>query len=292
MARQGKNAKTGKDVTIQLSKRALLYFFGYHFWEAFKKFVLWMLVITVAITAVGLIRSAQIFGMPDSEIATAFLAPLPRVAAAFLAVVMIYALIRAIVSTLTTKYAFTPKGVVIQSGWPTRRTTIVDYAHIQKMTIVSNLFDRMLNATYVQLDLIGGAPGVLLEAVDAQAVKNIQEKLSIPNHALLSAVTPTSPMALTEKKAKPTRKSPAKRTNHKRPKTKKTAKKLSKPKTQKTPSTKAASAHKKSSKTKTVNKKSSTSSIAKSLFSARSYIAKNDKSRTSSREDLPKHVNV
>jgi membrane protein YdbS with pleckstrin-like domain len=288
MARQGKNAKTGKDVTIQLSKRAFFYFFGYHFWEAFKKYVLWMLVITVAITAVNLIRSAQIFGMPDSEIATAFLAPLPRVAAGFLAVVMIYALIRAIVSTLTTKYAFTPKGVVIQSGWPTRRTTIVDYAHIQKMTIVSNLFDRMLNATYVQLDLIGGAPGVLLEAVDAQAVKNIQEKLSIPNNALLSAVTPTAPLTLTEKKAKPVRKSHTKRAIQKRP----NAKRPSKPKAKKTPSTKAASARKKSPKTKTVNKKSSTNNIAKSLFNARSYIAKNYKSRTSNREPSPKHVKV
>ncbi len=190
MARQAKSPGSTKDTSIKLSRRALLYFFGYHWWAAFKKLILWVLILIVAATALSLIRSAQIFGMADGDIAKAFLSPLPRALAAFLALITMYALIRALVSAKSTKYAFTPKGVVIQSGWPTRRTTIVDYNHIQKMTIVSNPFDRMLRAAYVQLDLIGGAPGVLLEAVDAQAVKDIQAKLSIPNNALLAAVTP------------------------------------------------------------------------------------------------------
>ncbi|MDQ5944552.1 MAG: Bacterial domain [Patescibacteria group bacterium] len=220
MARQNKTS-TSKDTSIQLSKRALLYFFGYHWWAAFKKLILWVLILIVATTALGLIRSAEIFGMADEDIAKSFLNPMPRSLAAFLAIITVYALIRAIISTKSTKYAFTPKGVVIQSGWPTRRTTIVDYGHIQKMTIVSNPFDRMLRAAYVQLDLIGGAPGVLLEAVDAQAVKDIQEKLSIPNHALLAAVTPAlekpkEPMKDSEKK-------PAKKTSKKATKPKKTA---------------------------------------------------------------------
>lgn len=183
----------------------------------------------VAATAIGLIRSAQIFGMADDEIARAFLAPLPRVAAGFLALITLYALLRAVVSTLSTKYAFTPKGVVIQTGWPTRRTTIVDYSHIQKMTIVSNPFDRMLRAAYVQLDLIGGAPGVLLEAVDAQAVKDIQQKLSIPNNALLAAVTPA--LEKPKKLAKKPRVKKAKTLTQKRSKTKKpSAKKVTKKK--------------------------------------------------------------
>jgi membrane protein YdbS with pleckstrin-like domain len=212
MARQTNTQSSAKDTSIKLSKRALLYFFGYHWLAAFKKLILWVLILIVAATALSLIRSAQIFGMADADIAKAFLSPFPRALTAFLAVITVYALIRAIVSAKSTKYAFTPKGVVIQSGWPTRRTTIVDYSHIQKMTIVSNPFDRMLRAAYVQLDLIGGAPGVLLEAVDAQAVKDIQVKLSIPNNALLAAVTPAleKPIETKKSKLKPEKKKPAK----------------------------------------------------------------------------------
>lgn len=226
MARQNKNTSSTKDTSIKLSKRALLYFFGYHWWAAFKKLFLWVLIFMVAATALSLIRSAQIFGMADGDIAQAFLSPLPRVLAGFVALITVYALIRAIVSAKSTKYAFTPKGVVIQSGWPTRRTTIVDYGHIQKMTIVSNPFDRMLRAAYVQLDLIGGAPGVLLEAVDAQAVKDIQEKLSIPNNALLAAVTPAleKPQETEKNHAKKTLKKPEKKaTKAKKKPTKKTS---------------------------------------------------------------------
>ncbi len=220
MARLRKNTSTTKDTAIKLSKWSLLYFFGYHWWAALKKLILWVLVITVAITAIGLIRSTHIFGMADNEIARAFLAPLPRVCAAFLALITIYALLRAVISTLSTKYAFTPKGVVIQSGWPTRRTTIVDYGHIQKMTIVSNPFDRLLRATYIQLDLIGGAPGVLLEAVDSRAVKDVQAKLSIPNHALLAAATPVldSPKPLVKRAKRPA--AAKKATSKKKPSTK------------------------------------------------------------------------
>lgn len=181
--------KSKQEAPIQLSRRAVLYFFGYHWWAAFKKLFLWVLILIVAITALSLTRSAQIFGMADGDIAKAFIAPLPYTLVIFISVITVYALLRAVISAKTTKYAFTPKGVVIQSGWPTRRTTIVDYAHIQKMTIVSNSFDRMLRAAYVQLDLIGGAPGILLEAVDSRAVNDIQERLSIPNNALLAAVT-------------------------------------------------------------------------------------------------------
>lgn len=245
MARQTKNQNPAKDTSIKLSRRALLYFFGYHWWAAFKKLILWVLILIVAVTALSLIRSAQIFGMADGDIAKAFLSPFPRALAVFLAAITVYALIRAIVSAKSTKYAFTPKGVVIQSGWPTRRTTIVDYSHIQKMTIVSNPFDRMLRAAYVQLDLIGGAPGVLLEAVDAQAVKDIQAKLSIPNNALLAAVTPPLEKAIETKASKPKpnkKNTPKPKTDKKKPvASRATTKKLAKKATRKkTPAKKTA----------------------------------------------------
>lgn len=245
MARQTKTQHPAKDTSIKLSRRALLYFFGYHWWAAFKKLILWVLILVVAATALSLIRSAQIFGMADGDIAKAFLTPFPRALAAFLVIISLYALIRAIVSAKSTKYAFTPKGVVIQSGWPTRRTTIVDYSHIQKMTIVSNPFDRMLRAAYVQLDLIGGAPGVLLEAVDAQAVKDIQAKLSIPNNALLAAVTPPLEKPIETKKIqpKPEKKNVAKpKTGKKKPVTTQSATKkpVKKASLKKTPAKKTA----------------------------------------------------
>jgi len=189
MAKKRKNSSTSKETTIKLSRWAFLYFFGYHWWSTFKKFILWVLIIMVGATAISLIRSAKIFGMADQDIARAFLSPLPRVMAVFLVAISLYSLLRAIISAFTTNYTFTPKGVVIQAGWPTRRTTIVDYGHIQKMTIVSNPFDRFLKSSYVQLDLIGGAPGVLLEAVDSKVAEDIQEKLSAPSNYLIAATS-------------------------------------------------------------------------------------------------------
>jgi len=189
MAKKRKNSSTSKETTIKLSRWAFLYFFGYHWWSTFKKFILWVLIIMVGVTAIGLIRSAKIFGMADQDIARAFLSPLPRVMAIFLVAISLYSLLRAIISAFTTNYTFTPKGVVIRAGWPTRRTTIIDYGHIQKMTIVSNPFDRFLKSSYVQLDLIGGAPGILLEAVDSKVAEDIQEKLSAPSNYLITATS-------------------------------------------------------------------------------------------------------
>ncbi len=164
---------------IALSRHAFFYFFGLYAWGAFKKLVLWLLIITVAYTSYQLFKSTKVFGASDAELTKAFLEPLPRVGGFFTVFIGIYALIRAIIATRTTHYSMTPKGIIIETGWWTRRTVVVDYAQIQKMTIVTNPFDRAFQARYIYLDLIGGTAGVALEAVNADAVSDIQGKLSI-----------------------------------------------------------------------------------------------------------------
>ena len=164
---------------IALSRHAFFYFFGLYAWSIFKKLVLWLLILTVAYTSYQLFKSTKVFGASDAELAQAFLEPLPRVGAGFAIFIGIYSLIRAVIATRSTHYSMTPKGIIIETGWWTRRTVIVDYAQIQKMTIVTNPFDRAFKARYIYLDLIGGSAGVALEAVNADAVADIQGKLSI-----------------------------------------------------------------------------------------------------------------
>ena len=185
----------------------------------------------VAVTAYRLIGSAEVFGMADTEIAKAFAAPLPKVAAIFFLVTCAYAIIRASIASKTTKYTLTRKGLIVETGWWSRKTTIVDYAQIQKMTIVTNQFDRIFHARYIYLDMIGGGSGVILEAVDAAAVDTIQARLTTISPAL---ITPPKTKALTNKTTKPrTKKIP--KTPAKTP-TKKTAPKpKSKPKKKPTP---------------------------------------------------------
>lgn len=164
---------------IALSRHAFFYFFGLYAWGIFKKLVLWLLILTVAYTSYQLFKSTKVFGASDAELTQAFLEPLPRVGAGFAIFIGIYSLIRAVIATRSTHYSMTPKGIIIETGWWTRRTVIVDYAQIQKMTIVTNPFDRAFKARYIYLDLIGGSAGVALEAVNADAVADIQGKLSI-----------------------------------------------------------------------------------------------------------------
>lgn len=215
--------------TIQLSNRAFFYFAGYYAWQFFRKLVFIVLIIMVAVTAYRLIGSAQVFGMADTEIAKAFAAPLPMVAGVFFILTCAYAVIRASIASKTTKYTLTRKGLIVETGWWSHKTTIVDYAQIQKMTIVTNQFDRIFHARYIYLDMIGGGSGVILEAVDAAAVDIIQARLTTISPALIT--TPKT-KALTSKTAKPraknmpkaTTKTPAKKTASKaKPKLKKKA---------------------------------------------------------------------
>ena len=173
---------------ITLSKRAFWYFYGYHAWQVIKKFGLWIVILTVAGTSVNLIRTAKIFGMSDAELAVAFLKPVPYVAAGFAAAVILYGLIRGLTSTLTTKYRLTPQGVMLELGWMNRTTTLVSFEQIQRMTIVSNPYDRMLKASYINLDLIGGANAIQLEAIDKSAVEDLYEVLAASRMQALQAV--------------------------------------------------------------------------------------------------------
>lgn len=172
--------------TIELSRRAFLYFAGYYAWQFFRKLVFIVLIIMVAITAYRLIGSAQVFGMADTEIAKAFTAPLPKVAGVFFIFTCVYAIFRAGIATKTTKYTLTRKGLIVETGGWSHKTTVVDYAQIQKMTIVTNPFDRIFHARYIYLDMIGGGSGVILEAVDAEAVDTIQARLTTISPALIS----------------------------------------------------------------------------------------------------------
>lgn len=198
--------------TIKLSNRAFFYFAGYFAWQFFRKLVFIVLIAVVAVTAYRLIGSAQVFGMADTEIAKEFAAPLPRVAAIFLMFTGIYAVIRASIATKTTKYTLTRKGLIVETGWWSHKTTVVDYAQIQKMTIVTNPFDRIFHARYIYLDMIGGGSGVILEAVDAEAVDTIQARLTTIPPILISPVkTKALPSKPTKAVAKKLQKTPVKK---------------------------------------------------------------------------------
>lgn len=169
---------SGQTYAIALSKRAFFYFATYHFWQFFKKVVWYALIAMVAITAYRLISSSRIFGMSDAEIAREFAAPLPMVALAVCGATLLYGIIRGVMSAKTTHYTASSRGLIIETGWWTRKTVILDYSQIQKMTIVTNPFDRIFHSRYIYLELIGGGPGVILEAVNAAAVESIQKRLT------------------------------------------------------------------------------------------------------------------
>lgn len=183
-----KSSTTQNSSEIMLSKRAFWYFFGYHAWQVIKKFGLWVVIATAAGTSVNLIRTGKIFGMSDGELGVAFLKPVPYVAAGFVTAVVLYGVIRGLISTLSTKYRLTPQGVMLELGWMNRTTTLVSFEQIQRMTIVSNPYDRMLKASYINLDLIGGANAIQLEAIDKSAVEDLYEVLAASRMQALQAV--------------------------------------------------------------------------------------------------------
>ncbi len=183
---------------IPRSPRAFWYHLGYFFTRSVKNLLFWVIFVTVAITAFRLIRSAKAFGISDAEIAQAFLEPFNIVLPVFFGSILLYAIIRGIISTLTTRYNLTPQGILLETGWWTKRTVIVSYDQIQKMTIVANPYDRMLRSSYIYLDLIGGGYGISLEAVDAKAVGDLQKKLTGSSAPRLS--TKSAPKKLTSSK--------------------------------------------------------------------------------------------
>lgn len=219
-------ARTQTPTSIPLSSRAFWYFLGYHTWQAIRRWTLWVIVLGVAVTSFGLIKTGQISGMNDKQIASAFL---DGVLPAFTVLVIgsvLYALIRATIATFTTRYHLARQGILTEVGWLTKRTTIINYDQIQKMTIVANPFDRVLGSAYIHLDLIGGGQGVALEAIDAKAVSNLQQKLSLPSavvqqlEATKSKTTPKQSLPKSSsknsiQKATPKKKSSGKKAVHK-----------------------------------------------------------------------------
>lgn len=200
------------DTSISLSKYAFWYFLGYHAWQVVRKLTLWVVVLTIAVTAFGLIKTGQISGMNDQQIAVQFASPLPRVLLVIASLALVYGLLRATIATLTTRYNLTRQGIMTQSGWITRKTTIVSYSQIQKMTIVANPYDRIFKSAYIYLDLVGGATGISLEAIDSKAVQNLQAKLGrstvLPK---LQAQTQTLKSITTKSKAKKSQTSKSKK---------------------------------------------------------------------------------
>ncbi|MEI7818775.1 MAG: PH domain-containing protein [bacterium] len=171
----------GSSAEIKLSPRAFLYFLGYFAWKVFAKFILWLFIGTAAAISISLIRSNKIYGMSDKELGLAFISPLPFVFGAFILVILIYAVGRSLIATYKTHYSLTPRGVMLESGWLTRTTTLITFEQIQKMTVISNPYDRIFKSAYIHLDLMGGGNGVDLEAVDHSVVADLRDILSQPD---------------------------------------------------------------------------------------------------------------
>lgn len=250
MARKKKEEPTTR---IPRSRRAFWYHLGYYFWRAFKKLIFWVVFFTVALTAIDLIRKSKAFGISDSEMAKAFLEPFREVLPIFVGIILVYAIIRAIIATFNTFYDLTPSGILVRTGWWTKRTVIVSYDQIQKMTIVANPFDRVLKSTYIYLDLIGGGLGISLEAVDAKAVTDLQQKLTTVTVPRLT----TAPNADTTPAKLPAKTKDSKTT--KLPTKAKTTKPTQKPKAKPDPTKAKAKATKTYPKKKTPAKPKSSS---------------------------------
>lgn len=202
-------ARSHTPTTIALSSRAFWYFLGYHTWQAIRRWALWIIVLCVAVTSFGLIKTGQISGMNDKQIASAFLSGIIPALTILVIGAAIYGLIRATMATFTTRYHLTRQGIMTEVGWLTQRTTIVNYDQIQKMTIVANPFDRVLGSAYIHLDLIGGGQGVALEAIDAKAVSNLQQRLSLPSAAVQQISTKSKSAAKPITQSKPSPKAPS-----------------------------------------------------------------------------------
>ncbi|MBP9827022.1 PH domain-containing protein [Candidatus Saccharibacteria bacterium] len=187
--------------SINLSSRAWFYFFGYHFYQILKKYAFWVLMASVLLTTYRIIRTSQVFGMSEKDMALAYLEPLPIFAKWFIAIVGLLAIVKAVVQTFSTHYNLTRSGLVVESGLITKHTTIVALDQIQKITIISNPFDRLLKTAYLHVDLIGGAPGIGLEAIDADTVRDIRGKLD-GSRTKLIASTPEPKQVLLPKRKK------------------------------------------------------------------------------------------
>jgi len=190
-----------QDNSIKLSKYAYGYFLGYYFWNIVKRFTILILMVTTVWAAVGLIRTGNAFGASDSEILSAFARPLPRVFLIFGAVAFVYALIRATVDYKFNRYTVSPQGLIIETGFLTKHITVVSYAHIQKMTIVANPFDRILKSTTIHIELVGLSAGtVALEGVDIEFAKQFQAKIAKKSQSKIS--TPQKLLSGTKKEPK------------------------------------------------------------------------------------------
>ncbi|MCC7543688.1 PH domain-containing protein [bacterium] len=256
-----KSSTTQTSSEITLSKRAFWYFFGYHAWQVIKKFGLWTVIATAAGTSVNLIRTAKIFGMSDGELGLAFLRPAPYVAACFVTAVVLHGMIRGLISTLSTKYRLTPQGVMLELGWLTRTTTVVSFEQIQRMTIVSNPYDRLLKAAYINLDLIGGANSIQLEAIDKTSVEDLYDVLANARMQALRTVA-LNTLELERKLVEPEKKA-RKRTGYRTATEKQTTtyKKPAPKKVAKKPTAKAAP--KKSPRSRAAKSKRATSRAAR-----------------------------
>ena len=165
--------------SIELSPRAFWYFLGYYSWNIIKRFTVVLLIATTTYAAVGLIRNGNAFGASDGEILAAFLKPLPRVLPIYFGLIFVYALIRSLTDVRCNHYNVTAQGLVIETGFLTKHITVINYNHIQKMTIVANVFDRLLKSTTVHIELVGlTAAPVALEAVDITFAKEFQKQLA------------------------------------------------------------------------------------------------------------------
>lgn len=180
---------------IELSSRAFWYFLGYYIWNIIKRYTIGLFVITTVGSSVSLIRSGRALGASDSELLTTWAKPLPKVIPIYLGLVLFYSLIRAITDIKCNRYTLSPQGLVIETGFLSKHITVVSYAHIQKMTIVANPFDRLLRATTVHIELVGHSVApIALEAVDISFAKEFQQQLSTKlqsqrKHHLLKAGT-------------------------------------------------------------------------------------------------------
>lgn len=164
---------------IELSPRAFWYFLGYYIWNVLKRYTIALLVITTVWSSVGLIRSGRALGASDGELLTTWTKPLPKVIPVYLGLIFIYSLIRAITDIKCNRYTLSPQGLVIETGFLSKHITVVAYAHIQKMTIVANPFDRLLRSTTVHIELVGhSAAPIALEGVDISFAKEFQQQLS------------------------------------------------------------------------------------------------------------------
>lgn len=150
---------------------------------------------------------------------------------------------------------------MLELGWLTRTTTVVSFEQIQRMTIVSNPYDRLLKAAYINLDLIGGANSIQLEAIDKTSVEDLYDVLANARMQALRTVA-LNTLELERKLVEPEKKA-RKRTGYRTATEKQTTtyKKPAPKKVAKKPTAKAAP--KKSPRSRAAKSKRATSRAAR-----------------------------